>query len=344
MKILARHILWMAALWSIRLFAQPSSCGAVVNTGSNHSILLIGLKPTVNGAALPAGSYITVLYDDNGALKCAGYVQWNGVNTAIAAFGDDDLTDEKDGFKPNEIFTYRVQLPNGNTVGPACISVKYAAGGIFSHAGSFAENGISGLTAFEARTAECPDLCLDIGDYCDDGDENTLNDVVTGNCGCTGTFSAQTIRPFVVANAGTYEATGNYSLAWTLGQIAGETLETIVDSFNCYWLRQGFQQPFEWLPPEPELACVVSTLGPPLENIAVQVFPNPFSGTVTISFEKPFPRVLSLVSPDGRVVFTQKSDAGEDRIQPGTLPAGMYFLVVKEARFGTNLTFKLIKY
>lgn len=344
MKILARHILWMAALWSIRLFAQPSSCGPVVNTGSNHSILLIGLKPTVNGAALPAGSYITVLYDDNGVLKCAGYVQWNGVNTAIAAFGDDDLTDEKDGFKPTEIFTYRVQLPNGNTVGPACISVKYAAGGIFSHAGSFAENGISGLTAFEARTAECPDLCLDIGDYCNDNNDNTLNDIVTTDCSCAGTPSALTIRPFVVANAGTYEATGNYSLAWTLGQIAGETLDTIVDSFNCYWLRQGFQQPFEWLPPEPGFSCIVATFDRPGEVIGFQVFPNPFSDVLTVVFEKAFLHVLSVSAPDGRTVYRLESNEAQHHARLNHLPAGIYWLMVSDARFGTRQVFKLIKF
>ncbi len=344
MKTIVRHILWMTTLLSIRLVAQPPSCGLVVNTGSNHSILLINLKPTLDGAPLPLGSYISVLFDDNGTLKCAGYVQWNGVNTAMAAFGDDGTTTEKDGFAANELFVYRVQLPNGNTVGPACISVKYATGGIFSNAGSFAENGISGLAIFEARTAACPNLCLDVGDHCDDGNDATVNDVVTANCTCQGAPSAVTIYPYAVSNAGGYQVTGNYSLAWTLGQVVGKTLDTIVDEAMCYWLRQGFQQPFEWLATEPVIECAVSTIELPERSVSVQVFPNPFSGAVTVFIEQEFPHVWSLRSPDGRTVLSGKSGAVKYQIELGMLSAGMYFFKIEGALHGESAVVKLAKY
>lgn len=337
--------LWISGGWAAALHAQPASCNPVVNTGSNHSILLLNLNPTLNGAPLPTGSYITVLYDDNGVLKCAGYTQWMGANTAIAAFGDDNTTpQEKDGLDANEIFRYRVELPGGNTVGPACITVQYASGGIFSNAGSFAENGISGLSAFEARTADCPNLCLNIGDYCDDNDDSTLNDMVTANCTCEGVAVATTIRPFVVANAGAYQTAGVYSLAWTLGQIAGETLDTIAGADVCYWLRQGFQQPFEWLPPEPFISCFISTFEHPGETIGFQVFPNPFSGTITVAFEKAFPHVLSVSTPDGRTVYALESNDSQDRPDLGSLPAGMYFLTIADTRHGASQVIKLIKY
>tara|TARA_Y100000994_G_scaffold194856_1_gene164359 strand:- start:7724 stop:8449 length:726 start_codon:yes stop_codon:yes gene_type:complete len=47
--------------------------------------------------------------DDNGDLVCGGMTQWDNTQSmAIAAWGDDPTTPEKDGFSPNELYTFKL--------------------------------------------------------------------------------------------------------------------------------------------------------------------------------------------------------------------------------------------
>ena len=71
-----------------------------VNTGVHH---LIGLWPgaefVVDGELLSAGSQIGVFWqDEDGNWVCAGSTTWNGSVGVITAMGDDETTEEKDGF------------------------------------------------------------------------------------------------------------------------------------------------------------------------------------------------------------------------------------------------------
>ena len=91
----------LISLWftPIIVYSQPTSCGGLVNTGNNHTILLSNLSPGLDGNPFPTGAYIIVMFEnENGQLTCGGFTEWTGVNTAIAAFGDDASTPEKDGF------------------------------------------------------------------------------------------------------------------------------------------------------------------------------------------------------------------------------------------------------
>ena len=128
--------------------SDPASCGAITNTGSNHTIIFASPVLTLNGNSLPNGSFIIAIFDDNGTEKCGGFIQWNGANTALAAFGDDATTPEKDGFSAGEIFKFRIELPNGATLGDDQITVEYQPmGGFFSNDSTYATNGISGIVS-----------------------------------------------------------------------------------------------------------------------------------------------------------------------------------------------------
>lgn len=176
------------------LSAQPTTCGPILNTGSNHSVILANFTPTLDGEPLPVGSFIIVQYDDNGILACGGSTQWNGSNTFLAAYGDDSTTPEKDGFGVGEVFKFKVELPDGSIVEDGSIQVQYHAGGIYSHSNRFAVNGISGVSALAAVTGpqfDCPTLQANVGDPCNDGDDCTTGDAIQEDCGCAGVLLDQ---------------------------------------------------------------------------------------------------------------------------------------------------------
>jgi len=63
----------------------------------------------INEEAISTGDWLGVFYtDDNGDLQCGGYEIWTGESTSLAIWGDDNLTEEKDGFDDGEILTWIV--------------------------------------------------------------------------------------------------------------------------------------------------------------------------------------------------------------------------------------------
>ena len=81
------------------------------NTGSNATIAVTPNGPTFseitfNGDPVPVGSYLGVFYtDENGQYACGGMEEWTGSNIAMAAWGNDNQTTEKDGFDSGEEYT-----------------------------------------------------------------------------------------------------------------------------------------------------------------------------------------------------------------------------------------------
>jgi len=62
--------------------------------------------------------WLGVFYtDDDGDLKCGGYTEWNSTQSfALAAWGDDPTTPEKDGFSNQELYIFKLCL-NGEESG-----------------------------------------------------------------------------------------------------------------------------------------------------------------------------------------------------------------------------------
>jgi hypothetical protein len=81
------------------------------NTGSFAFIAIENTSgPDICGAALEIGDLLGVFYtDDNGDLKCGGFTRWQDeTNSFISAFGDDNTTNEKDGFSGGEPYTWMI--------------------------------------------------------------------------------------------------------------------------------------------------------------------------------------------------------------------------------------------
>jgi len=108
--------------------------------------------PVLNNVLLKSGDLIGVFYLDGNLEKCAGYATWTGnSNIAIAAFGDDFLSPEKDGFSENENLIWKVFSISENQ--DFYVDVDYSLN-FPDHDGKFTPFGFSGLTRFDAWNLE----------------------------------------------------------------------------------------------------------------------------------------------------------------------------------------------
>lgn len=89
--------------------AQPTEWNFDMST-QNHIIIIQTLaSPTVNGKALPLGSWIGVFHEaGEGIMKCSGVVEWKGKSTTVAAWGAEG---DFPGFAKGESFKYKVAIP-----------------------------------------------------------------------------------------------------------------------------------------------------------------------------------------------------------------------------------------
>ena len=74
-----------------------------INTGVNMTVAIM----SVDSLCL-VGDTILALYTDNGVLKYGGQTIWSGSRVAIAIWGDDSTTEEKDGFFNGENIEWAV--------------------------------------------------------------------------------------------------------------------------------------------------------------------------------------------------------------------------------------------
>lgn len=124
----------------------------------NHIIIIQTLaNPVVNGKELPSGSWIGVFYDsDKSELECAGYVQWFGKSTTVAAFGKEG---DAPGFKTGESFKYKMAIPITDSktyciVDDVQVTYQPVDGQLISDTDAYVEDGVSSLNTL-VGTSEC---------------------------------------------------------------------------------------------------------------------------------------------------------------------------------------------
>lgn len=102
-------------------FVQPLSAseintyfdGCASRTGTNATVIITSsASPTLDGEPLAEGIEIAV-FDSSGL--CAGVGTWDGRSTIITVWGNDTLTEEKDGLADEEQLEYRIWDPASNT-------------------------------------------------------------------------------------------------------------------------------------------------------------------------------------------------------------------------------------
>ena len=129
------------------------------NTGANATIAITPEGPNVstvtfNGEDFPVGAYLGVFFtDDNGQYSCGGLEEWTGNNIAMAAWGDDTQTTEKDGFASGEAYTVFANI-YGQTF--EATSVEWQTLGGFSNTYSLNAFGMIISASFEGEVSSIP--------------------------------------------------------------------------------------------------------------------------------------------------------------------------------------------
>ncbi len=148
---------------------------------------------------------------------------------------------------------------------------------------------------------------------------------------CLNTYSQQ-LSPEVIASAGDYFENGDISLSWTLGEPVIATFE------GNYILTQGFHQ---------DLYIITAIDEIKLENISVNIYPNPTPNFVNIKIdsEKQFNGdcYIQLFDANGRLIKEEKTNSTHNIIKWNLQSFERSHYILKVA-FGTQTkTFKIIK-
>lgn len=114
-------------------------------TSDSHLIAIEAISGTltINGIDIVPGDFIGVFYDLNGVAKCGGYVQYNGINTSVAAWYNDATSTVKVGFDNNELLQWKVWRHQSGQI--VDMIPTYQMGII--NQGTFSINGLSALAS-----------------------------------------------------------------------------------------------------------------------------------------------------------------------------------------------------
>ncbi len=131
-------------------------------TGTNH-IILVPQTATidVNGAPAQPGDYLGVFFDNNGVLVCGGYVEYTGITTSLAAWGDDNQTSIKDGFATGEGFMWKIWQASTGDVFDAVATYIPSPG--MPNEGFYSANGMSGITALAGSVVDYQQISIPLG-------------------------------------------------------------------------------------------------------------------------------------------------------------------------------------
>ena len=94
--------------WEYIVTANNATIAIQVTNSNNMLIQVEDYSALLNNVT--CSMLIGVFYlDDNGEYACGGYTEWDGSQSmAIAAWGDDPTTTEKDGFSEGEPYVFKI--------------------------------------------------------------------------------------------------------------------------------------------------------------------------------------------------------------------------------------------
>lgn len=86
-------------------------------TETSHSIMIdeSSTESSIFGQSIEFGDWIGVFYEINGEFHCSGYIVWEGITTLLLAYGNNNFTEEKDGFDSGDTFVWMVWDQSENT-------------------------------------------------------------------------------------------------------------------------------------------------------------------------------------------------------------------------------------
>lgn len=127
----------------------------------------------------------------------------------------------------------------------------------------------------------------------------------------TGAY-CQSIKPSVVANAGDVFKSGAFSIEWTLGELATETIVG-----GAHKITQGFHQG----------NFIISSIGD--SNLSgLDVYPNPFSSELHVVNSLNQTLSYKLIGVNGIIELTGKFSGGNQSFNLEHLQSGTYILQI----------------
>ena len=118
------------------------------NTGNNATVVVPATaNPNINGTPLASGDEIGVFTPDG---LCVGAAVWQGSNTAITVWGDNDQTTEIDGIRAGEVILYRAWKQSIDVEYDA-VTVTYLQGN-----GQYTADGLYTLSSLSATAPPEP--------------------------------------------------------------------------------------------------------------------------------------------------------------------------------------------
>lgn len=109
-------------------------------TGTNHTIAIPLGTTTIDGAPLNVGDFIGVFYHNGNDLTCGGYQVYNGITTAVTAWGAESGTDN--GFVNGEAFIWQVWRSADSSI--VDLTATYTS--VMPNQGTYVSNGMSGIS------------------------------------------------------------------------------------------------------------------------------------------------------------------------------------------------------
>ncbi len=203
-------ILFLLAL-NFSIYAQPTSC-TITNTGESATIAIQSTAQlTLDGNALPLGSIIIAMFDNNGTLTCGGYTIWNGTNTAISVYG---AVPGELGFADGEVYKFRIELPGGCVIANATATFSSISFPI-DNTNTYVPGSISGIATLAATSMKI--------------------DAVGQNSPCAGGTNGTAAITFTTNGIPTYDYawSNGQSTATVSGLSAGNYTVTVTDANGC---------------------------------------------------------------------------------------------------------------
>ncbi|MFM7729147.1 MAG: phospholipase D-like domain-containing protein, partial [Flavobacteriales bacterium] len=158
--------------------------------------------------------------------------------------------------------------------------------------------------------------CLFLATPCDDGDQNTINDVVNFSCQCAGTLMVMGCTDITACNFSPQANVNDNSCLYTGNSCDDGNAETINDVINA----------------DCDCAGIINRVDELEEAAALVCYPNPTSERLNIQFTSALGGIATLVISDitGKNCFSHSisfsSGQNVRAIPVDALPAGTYFV------------------
>ena len=159
------YILFVIGFISFFSYSQEANyCGWEYSVTANNAVIAIQEanfdnilldislfeleEQTIPLTSIECPMWIGVFYmDDNGEYACGGYTEWDSSQSmAVAAWGDDPTTTEKDGFSEGEPYVFKMCLFTG-FVGETIVDVTPNMSTDAPFSDSYATNGFGSINS-----------------------------------------------------------------------------------------------------------------------------------------------------------------------------------------------------